>query len=61
MNCPEKIRNKCWVYRLNIGKECWILREKVRKECNWKNPKGRPDCDFYKYISGDKLYGIKSK
>jgi len=51
MNCPEKIRKKCWSYRLNLGKECWILKEKARKKFNWKNTMDYFNCEFYDYIS----------
>jgi len=51
MNCPEKIRKKCWAYRLNLGKECWILNNKAHKKFNWKNNMDYLNCEFYDYIS----------
>ena len=51
MNCPEKIRKKCWAYRLNLGKECWILCKKSNKKFNWKKNTDYFRCEFYDYIS----------
>ena len=51
MHCPEKIRKKCWAYRLNLSKECWILRYKSQKKFKWYNIKGCNNCKFFIYIN----------
>jgi hypothetical protein len=51
LDCPENIRKKCWVYRLNLSRECWIVRKKAIKKFNWRNPEDCNTCNFYNTIS----------
>ena len=44
LNCPEDIRNKCEVFKLDSGKECWFLGD---GKCACSNT-ACFDCDWYK-------------
>ena len=52
INCPEKVRNNCDVYKLDAGNECWLMC-KTNESCGLCKNKECFDCEWFKKNNPD--------
>ena len=53
MQCPDKIKDKCETFIMNMGRECWFIRDIAQGGPFSKKQGGCLECEFFKKYGKD--------